>query len=74
LLEVARLGLCQVGVDGGVQGIEILAEPKGMELLAVILQDGLVVIGLAAFYQLIAVGIVLIIAVSAGGALFLFGL
>lgn len=33
-------------------------------LLAVILQDGLVVVGLAAFYQLIAVGIVLIIAVS----------
>ena len=33
-------------------------------LLAVILQDGLVVIGLAAFYQLIAVGIVLIVAVS----------
>jgi ribose transport system permease protein len=33
-------------------------------LLAVILQDGLVVIGLAAFYQLIAVGVVLIIAVS----------
>lgn len=33
-------------------------------LLAVILQDGLVVVGLAAFYQLIAVGIVLIAAVS----------
>ncbi len=33
-------------------------------LLAVILQDGLVVIGLAAFYQLIAVGVVLITAVS----------
>jgi ribose transport system permease protein len=33
-------------------------------LLAVILQDGLVVVGLAAFYQLIAVGIVLIGAVS----------
>jgi ribose transport system permease protein len=33
-------------------------------LLAVILQDGLVVVGLAAFYQLIAVGIVLIVAVS----------
>jgi ribose transport system permease protein len=33
-------------------------------LLAVILQDGLVVIGLPAFYQLIAVGVVLIVAVS----------
>jgi ribose transport system permease protein len=33
-------------------------------LLAVILQNGLVVVGLAAFYQLIAVGIVLITAVS----------
>jgi ribose transport system permease protein len=33
-------------------------------LLAVILQDGLVVVGLAAFYQLIAVGLVLIVAVS----------
>lgn len=33
-------------------------------LLAVILQDGLVVVGLAAFYQLIAVGVVLIAAVS----------
>ena len=36
-------------------------------LLAVILQDGLVVVGLAAFYQLIAVGIVLIVAVSLRG-------
>ncbi len=33
-------------------------------LLAVILQDGLVVIGLSAFYQLIAVGVVLIAAVN----------
>jgi ribose transport system permease protein len=33
-------------------------------LLAVILQDGLVVVGLSAFYQLIAVGVVLIAAVS----------
>ena len=33
-------------------------------LLAVILQDGLVVVGLPPFYQLIAVGVVLITAVS----------
>jgi ribose transport system permease protein len=32
-------------------------------LLAVVLQDGLVVVGLSAFYQLIAVGVVLIAAV-----------
>ena len=32
-------------------------------LLAVILQDGLVVVGLSPFYQLIAVGVVLIAAV-----------
>jgi ribose transport system permease protein len=36
-------------------------------LLAVILQDGLVVVGLQSFYQLIAVGIVLIAAVSLRG-------
>ncbi|MDA8290122.1 MAG: ABC transporter permease [Actinomycetota bacterium] len=36
-------------------------------LLAVVLQDGLVVVGLQAFYQLIAVGVVLVAAVSIRG-------
>lgn len=36
-------------------------------MLAVILQDGLVVVGLPSFYQLIAVGVVLIAAVSVRG-------
>jgi ribose transport system permease protein len=33
-------------------------------LLAVILQDGLIVVGLSPFYQLIAIGVVLVVAVS----------
>jgi len=33
-------------------------------LLAVILQDGLIIIGVSAFYQLVAIGVVLIVAVT----------
>jgi hypothetical protein len=34
LLEVAGLGLGDIGIHNGVQWIEILAEPQGVELLA----------------------------------------
>jgi ribose transport system permease protein len=66
-MRILAMGSNRAAVIGGTSlfgGRVSLAGVLSGTLLAVILEDGLIVVGLSPFYQLIAIGVVLIAAVS----------